>query len=179
MYDEIHGRRSNRICVETRQNYNSFKLDHSCVVVNQLLFKPFPTMSAFIAPFTTFIRSSPASPKCARRRPTMLAGENEPARVHDSWKVYEKPGNLCVLCNGKGDTRCLFCFGEGSIKIGPETARDSLTCTECHGSGIEECIRCEGSGKRPSMRYDVKSEKFVPNMTNEQVRNLKPPSQAI
>lgn len=96
--------------------------------------------------------------------------------MHDSWRIYSKPGNLCVICFGKGHSKCLYCFGRGTIRVGPEAARDTLTCPQCNGTAEEFCIRCDGTGIRPNFRYVVDSDDPVRNLTNEEVRNL--PSQA-
>eukprot|EP00177_Eucheuma_denticulatum_P002131 GFKZ01003805.1.p1 GENE.GFKZ01003805.1~~GFKZ01003805.1.p1 ORF type:complete len:177 (+),score=9.50 GFKZ01003805.1:179-709(+) len=89
--------------------------------------------------------------------------------IHPSWRVYSKPGNLCVLCAGEGHVKCLYCYGEGVVRIGPEDARDTIECPQCKGTGYETCIRCDGTGIRPATRYDVLTEKTVRNLTNEEV----------
>lgn len=55
------------------------------------------------------------------------------------------------------------------MRIGPEDARDTISCPQCKGSSIETCIRCEGSGQRPSTRYDVETDTYIRNLTNEEV----------
>lgn len=96
--------------------------------------------------------------------------------LHDSWRVYSKPGNLCVICFGKGSSRCLFCYGRGTVRIGPEEGRDTVPCPQCDGTKLEFCRRCNGSGIRPSFRYIPGSLKPVRNLTNEEVCKL--PTQA-
>lgn len=59
------------------------------------------------------------------------------------------------------------------MRIGPEVGRDSVCCPHCEGTGTEPCIRCEGSGKRPDTRYDVETGKYVRNLTNLEVCNMK------
>jgi len=99
------------------------------------------------------------------------------AELHESWKIYEMPGNKCVLCQGAGTTKCLYCFGEGTVTIGPEAARDTITCPHCNGTGREECVRCEGTGIRPDDSFDVLLMEWEDNLTNEQVRNQKKDAQ--
>uniref|UniRef100_A0A7S1TBT2 Uncharacterized protein n=1 Tax=Compsopogon caeruleus TaxID=31354 RepID=A0A7S1TBT2_9RHOD len=89
--------------------------------------------------------------------------------IHPSWRIYEQPGNKCVVCYGTGKDKCLFCFGKGSVLIGPEVGRDTEVCPLCEGATFLICERCEGSGVRPATRYDVKLGKYVPNWTNEQI----------
>lgn len=94
--------------------------------------------------------------------------ENE---LHESWRIYSSGGNKCVICSGKGVTRCLFCYGETTIKIGPDIKRDTIQCPQCAGKGHELCRRCDGSGIRPATRFDVNLWKEVPNVTNEDICN--------
>lgn len=96
--------------------------------------------------------------------------------MHESWTVYTKPGNLCVICFGKGKSPCMFCSGKGTVRIGPEDVRDTVKCPQCKGETTEMCRRCEGSGIRPSFRYVEGSDEPVRNLTNEEVCNL--PTQA-
>lgn len=96
--------------------------------------------------------------------------------LHDSWRIYSKPGNLCVICFGKGYSQCLFCYGKGTVRIGPEEKRDTVSCPQCGGTKQEYCRRCKGSGIRPSFRYVSGSAEPVRNLTNEEVCNL--PTQA-
>lgn len=89
--------------------------------------------------------------------------------IDTSWRMYTRPGNVCVLCNGHGNVKCLYCFGEGVIRIGPDPVRDSIKCPQCNGTGLETCARCEGTGIRPTTRVDVLSGETVRNLTNEEV----------
>lgn len=101
--------------------------------------------------------------------PPSPPSESTEEHIHPSWRVYSTPGNLCVLCAGEGHVKCLYCYGEGVIRIGPEDARDTIECPQCKGTGFETCIRCDGTGIRPATRYDVLSGKTVRNLTNEEV----------
>lgn len=91
--------------------------------------------------------------------------------LHESWRVYSSGGNKCVICLGKGETRCLYCYGDTSVKIGPDAKRDTITCPQCKGRGSEICRRCEGSGIRPSTRFDVDKWEYVANVTNDDICN--------
>lgn len=149
---------------------------------------PGTSCPAFLAPFVSPSSQSvlPCRPvsRCPRRRHLLVMKLENPsgstptnsAQIHHSWRVYSRPGNLCVVCGGKGETRCLYCYGEGTVRIGPETGRDTLDCPHCAGAGVEICIRCEGSGKRPTTRYDTETKQIVANITNQQVNQMDLPS---
>lgn len=149
---------------------------------------PVNTLPAFLAPFVSpssqFLLSSRPISRCPLRPhlSSMKLDNTSPptptdsAQIHDSWRVYSRPGNLCVVCGGKGETRCLYCYGEGTVRIGPETGRDTLDCPHCYGAGVEVCVRCEGSGKRPATRYDVDTKQIVANLTNQQVNQMDIPT---
>lgn len=92
--------------------------------------------------------------------------------VHPSWRVYYTEDD-CVVCQGKGKTLCLYCFGEGSIVIGAQASRDTVPCPHCMGACYEICDRCEGTGKRPLTRYDPKTKTEVRNRTNRELREPK------
>lgn len=96
--------------------------------------------------------------------------------VHPSWHMYNSD-DMCVVCQGKGKTLCAYCFGDGFVTIGPSAQRDTITCPECDGTGYEECVRCDGTGKRPTTRYDIHRDEFVPNLTNAEVRKPKSPEE--
>eukprot|EP00871_Galdieria_phlegrea_P004885 jgi/Galph1/5398/GphlegSOOS_G4074.1 len=85
--------------------------------------------------------------------------------VHPSWKIYEEPGNKCVVCLGRGKVKCLYCFGEGKVRIGPDD-EDTIVCNQCFGEKFTTCMRCEGSGVRPSVIYDFETNQWVPGPTN-------------
>lgn len=93
----------------------------------------------------------------------------EESELHDSWRVYDQ-GESCVVCLGKGETKCLYCYGTGVVIIGPEKGRDTQTCTHCNGKKVETCCRCEGTGIRPSTKYDFEAQKQVPNKRNADFR---------
>ncbi len=46
--------------------------------------------------------------------------------------------NLCLDCNGKGDTLCPDCGGR---------MEDKPFCNTCGGCGREYCETCKGTGK--------------------------------
>lgn len=114
-------------------------------------------------PLTPSMTASPSSP------PSTSEEDEDIPDVHASWHVYSLPGNKCVLCRGEGHVKCLFCYGEGTVRIGAEDARDTISCPQCDGSSRELCTRCQGSGQRPTTRYDVETDKYVRNLTNEEV----------
>lgn len=93
--------------------------------------------------------------------------------LHPSWRVYSQPGNPCVLCRGEGHVKCLYCYGEGIVRIGPEPARDTLACPQCKGAAIASCVRCEGTGVRPRTRIDVLTGETLANPTNAQLNTPK------
>lgn len=97
---------------------------------------------------------------------------------HESWDIYSKPGNLCVVCLGKGYNKCLYCNGTGYVRVGPEEERDTVPCPQCNGTGKEMCMRCEGTGIRPNFRYVLNETGDgvikVRNPTNEEINNLPP-----
>jgi len=95
--------------------------------------------------------------------------EDDPSKVHPSWFIYQRPGNLCVICYGEGHEKCLYCYGKGQIVVGTNPERDTKECPLCDGKGSSECNRCEGTGKRPDWRYDIQLRKRVPNKTNADV----------
>lgn len=94
-------------------------------------------------------------------------------RLHPSWSIYSQPGNPCVICSGGGVVKCLYCFGEGVIRVGPEVARDTRDCPQCRGSGSSTCIRCDGSGIRPDTREDPITGEILRNFTNEEINRPK------
>lgn len=105
--------------------------------------------------------------------------DDDDEAIHDSWKIYSKFGNKCVVCYGRGYNECLYCYGKGTIRIGPDVKRDTVTCPICGGTGREMCMRCEGTGIRPSFRYVLNKEgglDVIKNLTNAEVCEL--PSQA-
>ncbi|KAA8492677.1 Protein SPA, chloroplastic [Porphyridium purpureum] len=89
--------------------------------------------------------------------------------VHESWYIYQQPGNKCVVCLGQGEERCLYCYGAGSVVIGTSAERDTKICQMCEGAGKNTCIRCEGSGVRPDWRWADDGVGKVPNKTNADV----------
>jgi hypothetical protein len=89
--------------------------------------------------------------------------------LHPSWGVYERAGNQCVICDGTGRCKCLYCFGDGVVFIGPEKERDGIVCPQCLGKTAEPCARCAGTGVRPSTRFDPRTMKEVANRTNQDV----------
>lgn len=95
--------------------------------------------------------------------------EDDEDAVDPSWSIYEQEGNKCVICLGTGYDKCLFCFGKGTVQIGPEPGRDTETCPMCQGETKLQCMRCEGSGVRPSTCYDVKTGTYVRNWTNAEI----------
>jgi len=93
---------------------------------------------------------------------------DEESGLHGSWYMYEQPGNACVVCDGQGAVKCLHCFGNGYLLLGPDAERDRQECRVCDGTKTDLCRRCLGSGVRPSTRWNEAGE-VVPNLTNEQV----------
>lgn len=87
----------------------------------------------------------------------------------DSWRIYEQEGNPCVICLGTGKCKCLHCFGDGVVYIGPNRERDEVTCPQCDGRQADICPRCRGTGVRPSTRLDFDTLTMVPNCTNEDI----------
>lgn len=138
---------------------------------------------AFLAPFAAPLRR-PArrtqAPSCCAtgprtdgQSPAAAGGrsvQQSASELHESWRVYEKDGNACVICSGTGKCKCLYCFGDGVVFIGPERRRDETTCPQCEGRACETCPRCRGSGIRPSTRMDPLTGDLVPNRTNKEVR---------
>lgn len=115
-------------------------------------------------------KSGPLSPAAAT--PVEDAGRKSAgAAGDDSWRIYEQAGNPCVVCLGTGKCKCLYCFGDGVVFIGPSRERDEETCPQCAGRKLEECPRCRGSGVRPSTRIDIATMKQVRNFTNEEISN--------
>ncbi len=98
--------------------------------------------------------------------PKQRSGKDE---LHESWDLYSRD-DCCVVCLGRGESGCLYCFGDGVVSIGPDEHRDSIMCPQCNGSKICECARCSGTGKRPLTRYDVLLGKEVRNVTNAELR---------
>jgi hypothetical protein len=92
-----------------------------------------------------------------------------PDGIHESWRVYEREGNPCVICDGTGENKCLYCFGDGVVYIGAGGERDRVDCPQCGGQRVEVCPRCKGSGVRPSTRIDLVTLKVGPNRTNRDV----------
>lgn len=88
--------------------------------------------------------------------------------LHPSWYIYEQPGNPCVVCCGRGENKCLYCYGDGYLLIGPDEVRDRQECPICAGRKTDMCRRCQGSGVRPSVSINAAGEE-VPNMTNAEV----------
>jgi len=93
---------------------------------------------------------------------------DEESVLHRSWYIYEQPGNPCVVCSGQGANKCLHCYGNGYLLIGPDAERDREECAMCKGTKKDMCRRCLGSGVRPSTSWNEAGEE-VPNLTNEQV----------
>lgn len=137
-----------------------------------------PTLSAFVLPWTpglaarpTFTRTSVVRTRAARagtsaicmtapRRTTSGVGE-----LHESWGLYHH-NECCVICYGRGTTRCMYCFGDGEVTIGAQRSRDTVTCPQCDALKYLPCERCGGSGERPLTRFDVDTQTEVPNATN-------------
>jgi hypothetical protein len=92
-----------------------------------------------------------------------------PSSIDESWRVYEREGNPCVICDGTGRTKCLYCFGDGVVYIGTSRDRDGVPCPQCAGLSEEVCPRCHGSGVRPATRIDPLTLEVVPNRTNADV----------
>lgn len=88
--------------------------------------------------------------------------------LHSSWYIYEQPGNPCVVCCGRGVNKCLYCYGDGYLLIGPDQVRDRQECPVCAGRKSDTCRRCQGSGVRPSTSMNAAGEE-EPNMTNAEV----------
>lgn len=97
--------------------------------------------------------------------------DNEESIPHPSWRIYEREGNQCVVCDGKGQSKCMQCYGDGVVYIGPDRQRDELICPQCGGAKLEQCARCLGTGVRPSTRIDLDTYEVVPNRTNWDVIN--------
>lgn len=120
---------------------------------------------------------------CAQNGVRRALGEEDAAGeggLHPSWRVYEQgSGDCCVICAGTGECKCLFCFGDGVVIIGPEKERDTVACSQCGGRSMEVCVRCAGSGKRPTTRIVLDETEGStrcwrePNVTNAEVRTRK------
>lgn len=146
-----------------------------------------PAFTTSLATLPTQLRRTRLAVCSPRRRPSYRPGprasaaipvtpgddDEEDDEIDDSWRIYSKPGNPCVLCLGKGAVKCMYCFGEGTIRIGPEDGRDTVVCPQCKKRGSETCIRCDGTGIRPSTRVDAVTGKTYRNLTNEEVRTTK------
>eukprot|EP00184_Porphyridium_aerugineum_P005522 CAMPEP_0184693664 /NCGR_PEP_ID=MMETSP0313-20130426/1837_1 /TAXON_ID=2792 /ORGANISM="Porphyridium aerugineum, Strain SAG 1380-2" /LENGTH=214 /DNA_ID=CAMNT_0027151801 /DNA_START=99 /DNA_END=743 /DNA_ORIENTATION=+ len=89
--------------------------------------------------------------------------------VHPSWYIYQKPGNLCVICYGEGYEKCMFCYGKGHVVIGTSLERDTKPCPVCSGATKNLCTRCQGTGKRPDWIYSDDFKTKIPNKTNADV----------
>lgn len=139
--------------------------------------------SAFLVPHGVSIRRPArrtrqpsccaASPRKDGQSPAAAGGRairQGASELHESWRVYEKEGNVCVICLGTGKCKCLYCFGDGVVYVGPEKRRDETTCPQCEGRTRETCPRCHGSGIRPSTRMNPLTGQLEPNRTNKEVR---------
>lgn len=139
--------------------------------------------TAFLAPLASPLRrparrTLPPSccatgPRTDSQSPAAAGGravQRGASELHESWRVYEKDGNACVICLGTGKCKCLYCFGDGVVFVGPERRRDETTCPQCEGRACETCPRCHGSGVRPSTRMDPLTGNLGPNRTNKEVR---------
>ncbi len=124
------------------------------------------------APANNAASNEAAPPVAANGTPPPPRPSSSVSELHPSWTVYYND-EACVVCQGRGHSRCLFCFGEGSIVIGAQAERDTIPCPQCHGTCIEICGRCEGTGKRPLTRYDPKTKTEVRNITNRELRQPK------
>jgi hypothetical protein len=121
------------------------------------------------APRARTCRTRPAPTACAHapnaaKNPSPVEDE-----LHPSWGVYERPGNQCVICDGMGKCKCLYCFGDGVVFVGPQKDRDGVVCPQCMGATAETCARCAGTGVRPNTRLDPRTMKQVANRTNQDV----------
>eukprot|EP00741_Cyanophora_paradoxa_P008102 tig00001229_g7840.t1 len=79
------------------------------------------------------------------------AGVAEPAvpqSSSNSGASESSSGKPCMVCLSRGYIRCLFCREQGTVRVGPEDGRDTVTCPQCLGDGRETCRRCSGTGIR-------------------------------
>lgn len=66
--------------------------------------------------------------------------------------------NTCDTCKGNGNTFkdvCMFCKGQGFIKVNNAPFEFNSTCQTCKGSGKinpQSCADCNGTGNKPGQR---------------------------
>ena len=85
----------------------------------------------------------------------------------------------CPACEGKGQSQCRMCKGEGKLRTG-------RSCRSCKGTGNKKCIRCRGKGGRERMVRQVKripcprcGERAQTEETNESTETTKPEGNVV
>lgn len=75
-----------------------------------------------------------------------LSAYSEPAKEHKCYKCNGR--GVCTSCNGRGQSVCWKCEGEGVYGATMNIIGQSLdnTCTTCNGKGFTQCYSCYGSG---------------------------------